>query len=123
DGRVRALTLDEAEHRAGLSLDDREGVRSRTAQAELSGRVVAPGPYVAGSGVLQVGDQRGPLERFVAERRPVVIVQRRLERGRADVPIEDARVRVVEDRGFDPAVEQHLRLAHEVLVESVLAGD
>src|SRR5438094_1433517 len=37
--------------------------------------------------------------------------------------VEDAVVLVVEDRGLDPSAEQRLRLAHEVLVERVLAGD
>ena len=37
--------------------------------------------------------------------------------------VEDARVRVVEDRRLDAAAEERLRLAHEVLVERVLAGD
>ena len=37
--------------------------------------------------------------------------------------VEDARVRVVEDRGLDLAAEQRLGLAHEVLVERVLARD
>ena len=37
--------------------------------------------------------------------------------------VEDARVRVVEDRRLDAAAEQRLGLAHEVLVERVLARD
>ena len=37
--------------------------------------------------------------------------------------VEDPRVRVVEDRRLDAAVEQRLRLAHEVLVERILARD
>ena len=39
------------------------------------------------------------------------------------MPVEDARVLVVEDRRLDSAAEQRLRLAHEVLVERVLARD
>ena len=39
------------------------------------------------------------------------------------MPVEDARVRVVEDRRLDAPLEQRLRLAHEVLVERVLARD
>ena len=71
----------------------------------------------------QVRDERGALERFRAERCRVVIVERRLEGRGADVAVENARVRVVEDRGFDAALEQRLRLAHEELVKGVLRGD
>ena len=66
---------------------------------------------------------RRALERLVAERLAVGVVDRRLERGRRDVAVEHARVRVVEDRRLDAAAEQRLRLAHEVLVERVLRGD
>ena len=69
------------------------------------------------------GSSAAPLERLVAEGRAVVVVERRLEGGGADVAVEDARVRVVEDRGLDAALQERLRLAHEVLVESVLACD
>src|SRR5215217_9420162 len=37
--------------------------------------------------------------------------------------IKDARVGVVQDRRLHAAVQQRLRLAHEVLIERVLAGD
>ena len=37
--------------------------------------------------------------------------------------VEDARILVVEDRRFDAPAEQRSRLAHEVLVERVLARD
>ena len=39
------------------------------------------------------------------------------------MPVEDAWIRVVEDRRLDRSREQRLRLAHEVLVERVLARD
>ena len=39
------------------------------------------------------------------------------------MPVEDPRVRVVEDRRLDAAGEQRLRLAHEELVERVVARD
>ena len=86
-------------------------------------RIVAAGPDVAGGRPLQLGEDGRALERLVAERRAVGVVDRRLERGGAHVAVEHARVRVVEDRRLDPAAEQHLRLAHEVLVERVLARD
>ena len=66
---------------------------------------------------------RRPLERGVAERLAVGVVDRRLVRRRRDVPVEDARIRVVEDRRLDPPLEQRFRLAHEVLVERVLRRD
>ncbi len=52
-----------------------------------------------------------------------MVVERRLEGRRADVPVEDTDVRMVEDRRLDSPVEQRLRAAHEVLVERVLARD
>ena len=73
--------------------------------------------------MLQIGEQRCPLERLVAEGRAIVVVERRLEGCGADVAVEDARVRMVEDRGLHAALQERLRLAHEVLVESVLACD
>ena len=66
---------------------------------------------------------RCPLEGLPAECRRVVAVERSLERGSGDVPVEDARVGVVEDRRLHPPLEQGRRLAHEVLVERVLGGD
>ena len=39
------------------------------------------------------------------------------------MPVEHARVRVVENRGLDAPAEQRVGLAHEVLVECVLARD
>ena len=122
-GRVRALALDEAEHGAGRRVDHRERVGAGRAERDARGRVVAPAPDVAGRRLLQLREQRRPLERRVAEHVAVGVVERRLERGREHVPVEDARVRVVEDRRLDAPLEQRLRLAHEVLVERVLAGD
>ena len=102
-GRVRALALDGSEDGAGLGLDDRERVGARRAQADLGGGEVAAPVDVAGVRALQVGEQRGAFERLRAERRRVGVVERRLERRRADVAVEDPRVRVVEDRRLDPA--------------------
>src|SRR4029079_2470427 len=58
-----------------------------------------------------------------AEGLSIAVVERRLEGGGEDVAVEDARVLVVEDRRFHAALEQRLGLAHEVLVERVLARD
>ena len=88
-----------------------------------AGRVVAAGPDVAALRQLELGQERGAFERLVAERLPVGVVDGRFECGRADVAVEDTRVRVVEDRRLDLRLEQHLGLAHEVLVERVLACD
>ncbi len=63
------------------------------------------------------------LERGVAESRAVGVVERRLVGGGEDVAVEHSMVRVVEDRRLDLPAEQRLRLAHEVLVERVLARD
>src|SRR5262249_45346093 len=62
-------------------------------------------------------------EGFGAEDLGIRLVQRRLEGGGGNVPVEHARVLVVEDRGLDAAAEECGRLAHEVLVERVLARD
>ena len=68
--------------------------------------------------------ERRALERLVAES---LRGRRRRAAPRTppttDVAVEHARVRVVEDRRLDPPAEQRLRLAHEVLVERVLARD
>src|SRR4051812_28820225 len=63
------------------------------------------------------------LERGVAESGAVSVVDRGLVGGGEDVAVEDAMVRVVEDGRLDLSAEQRLGLAHEVLVERVLAGD
>ena len=73
--------------------------------------------------MLELGQLGGALERGVAEDLAVLVVQRGLESRRADVTVQHAVVLVVEDRGLDPAAEERLRLAHEVLVERILAGD
>ena len=57
------------------------------------------------------------------ERRAIVVVERRLVGRREHVPVEHARIRVIEDRCFDAPAEQRVRLAHEVLVERVVRGN
>jgi hypothetical protein len=121
--RVRLLALDDAEDRARAGFDDREDVRARRAQAEAPGGIVATRPDVAGFGALQLRVLSGAAQCLGAEDVGVVVVERRLEGGCGDVPVEDARVLVVQDGRLDAAVEQHLRLAHEVLVEGVIGGD
>ena len=126
DGRVGARPLDEAEHRAGRRVDDRE--RSR-GSAERSGDAARRGSRCRAQtkprGVLlelrvgRRGARAPPAPRIVR----VGVVDRRLVGRRADVAGEDARVRVVEDRRLDAPAEQLLRLAHEVLVERVLGRD
>ena len=123
DGGVRPLALDQAEYRAALRFHDREGVRGGRAQTELGGRVIATRPHVAGLRLSQLRQQRCALERLSAERRAVVVIEGRLERCGSDVAVEHARVRVIENRRLHLPVEQRVRLAHEVLVECVLAGD
>ena len=122
-GRVRALALDEAEERAGRAVDDRERLAVPRAQRDARGRIVAALPDEAGGGAFELRQLGGPAERLLAERLGVTLVERRLERGREHVRVEDPRIRVVEDRGLDPAREQRIRLAREELVERVLARD
>ena len=121
--RVRALALGQAEHGAAGGVDDEERVGRRRAKRRAGGGRVLAGPHPAARRVPQLRHVRRALERLVAERRGIVLVDRRLERGGGDVAVEHARVRVVEDRRLDAALEQRLRLAHEVLVERVLGGD
>ena len=123
DGRVRAAALDEAEQRARRGVDDGEGVGVRRAERRACRGVVLAGPDVARLRVLQLRENGGALQRLVAEHVAVGVVERRLERGCSHVAVEDARVRMIEDRGFDAAPEQRLRLAHEELVERVLRRD
>ena len=125
DGRVGALALDEPEHRAGRGVDDRERVRARSSAAGRARPGSRGRPRRSRRGVWRSSGSSGrALERRVAEhRRASRVVERRLERGGRDVAVEDARVRVVEDRRLDAPAEQRLRLAHEVLVERVLARD
>ena len=73
--------------------------------------------------MLQLRELGRTTQRFRSERRRVLLLERRLERGREHVRVEDARVRVVEDRGLDAAREQRVRLAREELVERVVARD
>src|SRR5207244_774763 len=121
--RVRALPFDDPENGARWSLDDGERIRARGAQVRLRCGVVPPRPHVAALRPPQIGDERGALEGLVSEDGTICIVERGFERRRADMAVEDAWIRVVEDGRFDAAVEQGLRLAHEVLVERVLGGD
>ena len=65
----------------------------------------------------RAADRRG------AEDLRVCVVERSLERGGGHVPVEHARVLVVENRRLHAPAEKRLRLAHEVLVERVLTGD
>ena len=122
--RVGALALDQAEHGAGRRVDHRERVGARRAQRDAGGRVVAARPRRSPPAC---GGSSGSSAARSSATSPSTsrsrVVERRLEGGRPDVAVEHARVRVVEDRRLDPPPEQRLRLAHEVLVERVLARD
>ena len=122
-GREGALLLGDPEDGAARALDDRERLGAGRAKGDARRRVVAAGPDVARLRVLQLGQHGRALEGRVAEHLAVAVVQRRLEGGGADVAVEHARILVVEDRRFDSPAEQRPGLAHEVLIERVLAGD
>ena len=123
-GRVRPLALDDAEHGARLRVDDRERVGLVERSGDARGGVVACRPrrsppscrFSSGSAAAR-SSASGP---SVAASRSSSGASNAAER---HVPVEDARVRVVEDRRLDAAPEQRLGLAHEVLVERVLARD
>ncbi len=125
-GRERALPLHEAEHRSRGHVDDGDRLGAGGAQCHPPGRIVASGPHDARRCFAQLAglDQRpGALEGCVAERLAVVLVERPLEGRREHVPVQDPRVGVVEDGCLDPPAQKRLRLAHEELVECVLARD
>ena len=123
DRRVGPLPLHEAEHRARRAVDDREGVLVTGAEREASGRRIAPLPDVPGGRALELRQQRRPLERLGAEGLGVRRADRPLVRRRVDVGVEDPRVRVIEPRRLDATFEERLGLAHEELVEGILARD
>jgi hypothetical protein len=52
-----------------------------------------------------------------------IVVQRGFVRGASHVAAQHARVRVIQDRGFDTPAEQLVGLPHEELVEAVLGRD
>ena len=53
-GRVRAVSLDEAEERAGLAVDDGERLGIARAERDARGRIVAALPHVARRRVLEL---------------------------------------------------------------------
>ena len=96
-----------------------------SASAERSGTCDAgcsfPAQTIPAGGLLQRRIEPGGVECFEPEQGRVAVGQRRLVGGSADVARQHARVRVIEDRRLDSAPEQLVGLAHEVLIESVLA--
>ena len=123
NGAVGAFPLGETEHRTGCGVDDREGIAVARAEREPRRGCVAPLPDEPGRRTLELGQQRRPLERLGPERFGIAIRERPFVGRRIDVRVEDARVCVIEACRLDPATEQRLRLAHEELVERVLARD
>ena len=85
--------------------------------------MVGAAPHDAGGRAAQLGILARELERLGAEQRCVLVRQRRLVGRAAHVAAQHARVCVVEDRGLDASPEQLVGLAHEELVEAVLARD
>ena len=104
------------------TIDERVGVGR--AQRDPRRRVVACRPRRCRPASAQLGIGARELERLRAERapRPRRSAAPRRPRSRT-CPREHARVRVVEDRGLDAPPEQLVGLAHEELVEAVLARD
>ena len=124
DGRVRAVALDEAEERAGVAVDDRERLARRPSAARRGrrgSRVPSRRSRPTCARARGARRARGALRCRASRRRSSY--ERRLERRREDVRVEDARVGVVEDRRLDPPREERLRLAREELVERVVARD
>src|SRR4051794_6941563 len=79
--------------------------------------MLAPRPYEPGRRLLQFGVGARRLEILGG----IAVAERSLVGRRSDVPGQNARIGVVEDRRLDAAAEQLVRFAHEELVEAVLA--
>ena len=121
-----ALALHRADDLAAARLDDHELLVGRGAQADVGGGGVRPGPDQAVAAPPQASGLRQALGRQQALLAEVRLVLRRdgpLVGGRLEVPRRDVRVVQVDDRLLDAAAQEALGLAHEVLVEGVLAGD
>ena len=122
-----ALALDRAEHGAVAAVDDDELSLPSRAQADLGGGGVGAPPDQAAAGAAAQLAARGKLRRprhaGLAEVGLVGLLERPLVGRRLEVGLEDVRVGEVDDRVLDLARQQALGLAHEVLVEGVLAGD
>ena len=123
DGRVRPLSLDEAEQSAGGRIHDREGVAVSGTKREPRRGVVAPLPDEARRGVLELRELGRSAKRFAAESCSVLLVERRLVRRREDVRVEDPGIRMIDDGGLDSTRQECLGLSSEELVERILARD
>ena len=121
--RIGAGAIHQPEHAAARGVDDREGIGVCRPQRDLRRRVLGARPDDPRGRRLQLRVDARCRKRLGPEQRRVVVGERRFVGGRADVPGEHARVRVVEDRRLDASPEQLVRLAHEELVEPVLARD
>ena len=123
-GRVRARALDQ---RRAPRRSRRRRPRTRPARPSAARRAPRGSPCRPRRTRPSCGAAPGRRLRRRAPRargsRRRASSSRRLERGRADVPGEDARARGVEQRRLDAPAEQLVGLAHEVLVEPVLARD
>ena len=120
-----AFALDGADDLPLARLDDGELLVARGAQADAGGGGVRPGPDQAVLATPQpaaLGEPLGLQKTLLAEEGLVVGGQRTLVGGGLQVRPTDVRVVQVDDRLLDAASQEALRLAHEVLVERVLAG-
>jgi len=137
EGRVGASGVVGPENLAGPGLDDREPLGRGRPEGDVAGgvalarpddeHIARPTPTRARGLAPEVAGPDQPLGvRLEAGAEELGVgdgVKRSLV-GRADEVLEvDLRGFVVEDRGFDRAVEELLGVAGEELVEGVLAGD
>ncbi len=123
DGRVGAAALDEAEHGSRRSIDDGERVGIGGTERHVRSGVILAGPDDAGRRLLQSRVGARCVDRLRAERRGIVVRDRRFVGSGAHMTGKHARVRVVEDRCLDAAAEQLVGLPHEELIERVLGRD
>ncbi len=123
-----ALALDGAQDRAVAAVDDDEllgrAERRPTAAAGEWGCDQTRPPAAAAAQLAALRRAAPPAPcRPSPKNASSRVVERPLVGRRAEVRLEDVRVGKVDDRVLDRPREQAFGLAHEVLVERVLAGD
>ena len=125
DDAVGARHVDRAEHPTARALDDRDDRAGPAQRHEIAGPLLpGPVPAVAAASQQVLGDELvGALRHRRAEDRDVRGGERHLGGGRGEVRAQHVGVGRVEGARLDRGVEHRLGMAHEVVVEGVVAGE